>query len=91
MCQLLCNYYTLGSSFNLLRRCLESGEIKCAVPHLDTLRTFSGSAEMCYNLFTPAGKAAGHIMQTAGTVPQVPEGKLGCRTDERAASLAPEP
>lgn len=40
------------------------GEGKCAVPHLDISRTFSGSAEMCHKLLTPAEKAAVHIMQT---------------------------
>lgn len=91
MCQSLWNYYILGSTFALLRGCLESGEVKCAVPHLDTPRSFSGSAEIYYNLLTPAEKTKVHIMRTAGTVPQVPEGKLGCRTEERAASPAPEP
>lgn len=90
MCQSLCNYM-LASSFALLRGRLESGEVQCAMLHLDIPRTFSWSAEMCYHLLTPAEKAAVYIVQPAGTVPQVPEGKLGRRTEERAASLAPEP
>lgn len=81
MCQSLCNYM-LASSFALLRGCLESGEVQCTVPHLDIPRTFAGSAETCYHLLTPAEKATVHIVQPAGTVPQVPEGKLGRRTEE---------
>lgn len=89
MCQSLCNYI-LASSFALLKECLESGEAKCAVPPLDTPRTFS--VEMCHNLLTPAeGGGFHHANCRHGAIPQVPEGKFGQRTEKRAVSPAPEP